>query len=280
MRRVDQLVAVLQVLVPPEIFDRKPHSRPFRMPKNQPRADGLGRTEQVQLAAELAVVAQFRFLDLLEVRIELLLRIERCSVQALEHRVRLMAAVIRTGNRQQFDRLDAAGAFQMRSTAEIDKLAAFVKRDGFAFGDICQAFELELLAAFPNQLLGFRASHFDSFERMVFGEDLLHLLFDHLEIFGGQTMSQIKIVVEPIVGGRTNIELDVLKETANRSRHDMRRTVAHFLKVRIYVFHSMIQPLTVFLLQTSAKMVGVTGLEPVTPSMSRKCSSQLSYTPA
>ena len=54
--------------------------------------------EQVHLAAELAVVALLRFLDLMKVGVEFVLLCERGAVDARQHRVVAVAAPIRARN--------------------------------------------------------------------------------------------------------------------------------------------------------------------------------------
>ena len=67
----------------------------------------LGEVEQPQLAAELAVVVLARLLEALEVRVEVVLRVEGRPVDAGEHRVVGVAAPVRARDGEQLERLDA-----------------------------------------------------------------------------------------------------------------------------------------------------------------------------
>jgi hypothetical protein len=66
--------------------------------------------DEVQLLAELAVVARLGLFELLEVRVERLGRRERGAVDALEHRVALVAAPVGPGHRGELEGLEEARA--------------------------------------------------------------------------------------------------------------------------------------------------------------------------
>ena len=85
VRGVDRLIAALDQLVLQEVLEDAADDRPLGHPEDQARADQGRDREQVQLLAELAVVALLRLLDLGEVGVELLLVEEGGAVDALEH---------------------------------------------------------------------------------------------------------------------------------------------------------------------------------------------------
>ncbi len=74
----------------------------------RPGTDFVGEAEQVQLGAELAVVAALRLLDQLEVRVERLLRLPRGAVDALQAGVVLVAAPVRGRAAGQLERRNVA----------------------------------------------------------------------------------------------------------------------------------------------------------------------------
>jgi hypothetical protein len=65
--------------------------------------------EQIQLLAELAVVALLRFFKLVEVLVELLLREPGGAVNALQLLVLLVALPVGAGDREQLERLELRG---------------------------------------------------------------------------------------------------------------------------------------------------------------------------
>ena len=73
MRRVDQRVAALQVLVAHPVFQLLADDAALGMEEDQPRPGQFLDAEQVQLLAELAMVALLGLFDLLEVRVQVLL---------------------------------------------------------------------------------------------------------------------------------------------------------------------------------------------------------------
>ena len=80
--------------------------------------------EEIELFAELAVVALLRFFEQPEVLDERFFRGERGAVDALEHRVALVAAPVRAGHAGQLDGRELAGAGHVRPFAEVDPLVA------------------------------------------------------------------------------------------------------------------------------------------------------------
>ena len=73
VRRVDQRVAALQVLVAHPVFELLADDAALGMEEDQPGAGQFLDAEQVELLAELAVVALLGLFHLLEVRVQVLL---------------------------------------------------------------------------------------------------------------------------------------------------------------------------------------------------------------
>ena len=92
--RVDELVAGLLVALAGVVLHEPAHEAALRVEHRQAGADLVGEAEQVELHAELAVVALGRLLEAVEVRLERLLRVPRRAVDALELRVALLAAPV------------------------------------------------------------------------------------------------------------------------------------------------------------------------------------------
>src|SRR5437868_2978157 len=85
--------------------------------------------EQIELHAEAAVVALARFLEPREMRVEILLRVERGAVDAGELRVALVAAPVRAGEARELERLDRLRVLQVRAAAEVGEIALCVQGD-------------------------------------------------------------------------------------------------------------------------------------------------------
>src|SRR3954454_6395524 len=89
----------------------------------------LGEAEEVELAAEPAVVAAARLLQPLQVRLEIRLRVEGGAVDAGQLRLRGVAAPVRAGEVRELERLDRLRVLQVRAAAEVGEVALRVERD-------------------------------------------------------------------------------------------------------------------------------------------------------
>ena len=78
------------------------------MEEDQPGPGELLDAEQIELLAELAVVALLGLFEPLEVFVQILLREERGAVDALQLLVVLVALPVRAGDGEQLERLDAS----------------------------------------------------------------------------------------------------------------------------------------------------------------------------
>ena len=194
--------------------------------------------EEVELHAEAAVVALLRLLDAGERRIEVLAAFRSHPVEALHHRVRLDAAVVRTGDGRDLERLDAPGRRHVRAAAQVPVVAALVEGNRLAVGDVRQALDLVLLAAAFEKRLRLAARHFDALERVVRGGDFSHFLLDRREILFAEAVRQVEVVVEAVVGRGPDVELDVGEQLAYGVCHDVRRAVAQGLDVHFRLFRA------------------------------------------
>ncbi len=80
VRRLHEVVAALQVEVSHVVLELLAEEPAARVPHGEARPELLGEREQVELAAELAVVAAFGLLQAVQVRVEVVLRRPRRAV--------------------------------------------------------------------------------------------------------------------------------------------------------------------------------------------------------
>src|SRR3954464_8135882 len=99
------------------------------MPENQPRSGLFLDAEQVQLRADLAMIAALGLFQPMQILIELFLCEEASCINALKLWVAFMAFPIRTRNAHQLECGDALGRRDMRATAEVNEFAGGVKRN-------------------------------------------------------------------------------------------------------------------------------------------------------
>ena len=95
VRRVNQRVPALQILVAHPVFDGLADDAAFGMKENQPRTSEFLNAEQIQLFAQLAMVAALGFFHPRQEFVELFLAEKRRAVDALQLRIALFALPIR-----------------------------------------------------------------------------------------------------------------------------------------------------------------------------------------
>src|ERR1039458_1883038 len=122
VRRVDQRVAALDVLVAHPVFDLAAHDAALGMEEDQARSGEVLDAEEVELFAELAVVALLGFFELGEILVDLLLAEEGGAVDTLQLLVVLVAFPVGAGDGEQLERLDLGGRRHVRAAAEIDEM--------------------------------------------------------------------------------------------------------------------------------------------------------------
>ena len=225
MRRVQQVIAVRQVLLAPEGLDDVADVGSFRVPQHEAGADHFGDAEEVEFLAEAAVVAFLGFLDPLQIGFQLLLVRERRPVNALEHRVLLVAAVVGARHGEQLECADLVGVRHVRAAAQVGEVAADVERDLAVVRDVGEAFELVVLAASGEERVGVFAGHDLAFERQMRLCDLLHFRLDLREVVGGEARFQVEVVVEAVLGRGTDVEFRVRVEFLHRRGHHVGRAV-------------------------------------------------------
>ena len=130
LRALDLLVAVVAVDLAHVLLHALPHRPALGVPEHQ-----AGRmvvdVEQVQLAAQLAVVALFGLFQHGQVLLQLVLGGPGRAVDALQHLVAVVAAPVGAGQLHQLEVLELAGAGHVRAAAQVFELAFAVQRHVF-----------------------------------------------------------------------------------------------------------------------------------------------------
>src|SRR5713101_6302404 len=83
----------------------------------------LRKVEDVELRAELAVIARSSLIQTREIRVKILFRIEGGAVDPGQLRLRRVAAPVRAGEARQLHRFDRLRVLEMRATAEVGDVA-------------------------------------------------------------------------------------------------------------------------------------------------------------
>ena len=162
-----------------------------------------------------------------QVRVQLRLRRERGAVDALELRVALVAAPVGARERQHLERLDVAGALDVRAAAQVDEVAVLEVRDLLALRDRLDDLDLVLLAARARTARsassrGTTCRTNGRFSAMI----LRHLRFDARGVLGRERLG-VEVVVEAVLDRRTDRDLGVRAQAPDGVRHHVRRRVPH-----------------------------------------------------
>ena len=233
-RRADLLVAAPLLELAHRPLERAPDQLALGMPERGSRRDVV-EAEQVERDAQLAVVALLRLGAPPQELVQFLLRRPGRAVDALEHRPLLVAAPVRTGDREQLERPHVAGAGDVRPAAQVDERALLVegrRRHGrpvpLGVGDeVVDDLDLERLVALHEEgaRLGRRllAQH----EGVVGGDARAHPRLDGLEVVGRERPGRLEVVVEPVGDDRPDPELGAGEQVEHRLREDVRRGMAH-----------------------------------------------------
>ncbi len=119
VRGVDERVARLLVPLARVVLELPADDAALGVEDRQPGADLLGEGEQVELRAELAVVAALGLLEHLQVGVLRGARLPRGAVDPLQLRVLLAAAPVRAGVAHQLERRDVPGGRHVRAAAQV-----------------------------------------------------------------------------------------------------------------------------------------------------------------
>ena len=229
LRRVHLVVVAFEA--PAHVGDDRLEQLPaLGVPEHDARAFLL-EVEEVELAAELAVVALLGFLELLQVRVELLLLGERRAVDAGEHRIVAVAAPIGARDLHQLEGIaDLADAGHVRAAAEVEPVALMIDLDRLVAWNGIDQLDLEHLALVAEYLLGLLAVPFFLGERFVARDDLAHLLLDRREVLRRERLVAEEVVIEAVLDHRPDGDLRAGPQRLHRFGQHMRGVVADQLE--------------------------------------------------
>lgn len=232
VRGEEHFVPMAEVLLAPVILNGHAHTRTLRQPVGKPRADALGDGEEFEFLAEFPVVTLLRLFDAGDNGIQLLLGGRGNAIKALKHLVVFVTAVVASGDAHQLYGTNASAVFHVRAAAEIHVVAGAENADGFAFGNVGQT--LQFVGLILEKGLGLLTGDLFAHERQLCADELANRFFDRREILGAQAMLHVKVIIKPIIGGWTDVNLHVVKQRTDCRRHQVRRTVPDFFNRRAH----------------------------------------------
>ena len=119
--RVDEVVARLHVALPRVVLHQPADGAALGVEDGQARADLLGEAEEVELGAELAVVAPLGLLQLVQVGGQRLLGLPGRPVDPLQLLALLVAPPVRAGHPHELEVAQPAGRGHVRPAAQVDE---------------------------------------------------------------------------------------------------------------------------------------------------------------
>ena len=223
VRGHDGLVATPHLLLLEEVREGLAKDGALRQPHREAGADLLREHEQAEFAAKLAVVALPGQLQPLQMLLQQLLLGESDAVEAGELRAGFVAAPVGARDVEQLDRLDRLSARDVRPPAEVHEAALLVEGDGAVF-EAFEQFELVFVALLLEVRDGLGLGHGAAFVARVVARQFDHLLLDGREVVGGElAVAEVHVVVEPVLDGGADAELDAGVERFERLSHEVRR---------------------------------------------------------
>src|SRR5258708_24693369 len=123
------------------------------------------------------MISPLGFLDAVEMRVQLFLREECHSVNALELWIAFLALPVSAGDVHELERLDALGGRDVRAAAEVDKFSRGVEGDHRLRGFFFYKLTFETLLALFVEVEGFGIWRELSLGWQVLRGELVHLLF-------------------------------------------------------------------------------------------------------
>ena len=198
------------------------------MPQHQSGPDDVADREEIELLPDDAVVALPRFLEAVEVRLEVFLLEPRGAVDPLEHLPPLVAPPVGPRRVQQLEVLQPARARHVRTAAKIHERPVGVDGDRLVVAQVGDALELERVVFEP--LVGLVPAHHLAHEREVAPGDLHHLLLDALEILRREWPRDVEVVVEAVLDRRPEADPGAREQLAHRGGQDVGGRVAKHLE--------------------------------------------------
>ncbi len=186
--------------------------------------------KEIEFRAQPAMIAALGFFELVQIVVELLLRVETRAVDALHLRIAFLALPVRARDAHQLERADAPGRGNVRPAAEIDEFSGGVKRHHRLDGFFLDQFALEALIPLAVELERFGLRQQFALVGNVLRGKLAHLFLDAFARSSGVNGSLAhKIVEKSGVDRRPDAQLHVREEFQHRRGQQMRGRMAQHL---------------------------------------------------
>ena len=208
MRSDNLLIAVTLLDTLQEIFQSQTQCRSLRQPYRQTFADHVAEHEQFHLLAYLTVVTFLGFLQQSQILVKHRFLRERYTVYSCHHWPRSIAAPVGGSTTQHLDCLDRLGAHQVRTFAQVGKVALRIGGYMSVF-QLADQFALVTLTFVAKRLECVCLADLFLYELLFLGTQLHHFCFDSrkVAILDYLTFRRQHVIVEAVLNSRSYTEL-------------------------------------------------------------------------
>ena len=180
LRTTNLLVAAVAIHLAHVLLHDLPDRPATGVPEHKARRLLL-HMEQVEFAAQAAMIAFFRLFQAGEIGLECLLVGPRGAIDALQHFVVRIAAPIGPRHLHQMEGLELAGGRYMRAAAQVDEIPLAVQGNGLVGGNRGDDLGLVFLTHVAEKLDGLVAGHEAASDLIILCAQFLHACFDSLQ---------------------------------------------------------------------------------------------------
>ena len=207
----------------------------LRVPENHARRFFL-QMEEIKLFADATVVAFFCFCLLLQVGIQRFLVSEGNAVDALQRFAARVAAPVGAGKFGQFERLDVPHMRHVRPAAHVEVFLMVIEADFLdAVVEVVNQAEFEIFVAVVERLARVRHRRPFLFNRVTGRRQFLHARFQFLQIFRGEAVFAVDVIVEAVFNHRPDDHFCLRPELLQRMTEQVRGGVANDVHPRIFL---------------------------------------------
>ena len=179
--------------------------------------------KEAKLFSKLAMIAFFRLFKHVKIGSQFLFCAPGCPIDALQHWPVRIAPPIRTCNTHQFKGMtQTAGRRQMRSPAQINKVALSIKRHRLVSWNCLDKLNFERLIIVPIEGHCLISCPDLTDDHLITVNNFMHSGFNSLEVRISERCLAMKIVIEPVLNRWADGYLGFWIDFKNSLCHNMR----------------------------------------------------------
>ncbi len=191
---------------------------------------------QVELFADLAVIALGRFFQTLQVGVQLLLVCPGGTVDTLQHFVFAVAAPVSAGGFLQFEMVAETHVRHVRAAAHVDVFFVVIQARTIVMADVLiQDRHFIDFAALSEGVTGFLPADLLLDDVVILIGQLVHPLFQQIQVFLRQGAVDVHVIIKTVVDHRTDRHFGIRPQLLDRMTQQVRAGVAHDFQT-VFIF--------------------------------------------